>query len=277
MGSCNTTSMPTAFIPHGGGPWPVLPLSMMPGDETRALGDYMRSIAAAPIQVGAGRPRALLVVSAHWEARTLTVNSGPAPGMLYDYGGFPEAAYQLQWPAPGDPELASEVRALLAKAGHATNEDRRRGYDHGTFIPLMLAYPEADVPVVQLSLRAGLDPAEHLAIGAALAPLRAQGVYILGSGNSFHNLRALFGPTPRMLGAAEDFDAWLTEVITAPADERERRLARWLEAPAARDVHPREEHLLPLMVAAGAAGDQRGVVSWTGTMSGYRVSAHQFG
>jgi hypothetical protein len=167
-----STAMPTAFIPHGGGPWPVLSMSGMPADETQSLAADMRSIATAPQR----RPRALLVISAHWETPTLTVNTGPAPGMYYDYGGFPEAAYQLEWPAPGDPELAAEVRALLDHAGMPCAEDRQRGYDHGTFIPLMLAYPQADVPVVQLSLRRGLDPAEHLAIGEALAPLREQGV-----------------------------------------------------------------------------------------------------
>jgi aromatic ring-opening dioxygenase catalytic subunit (LigB family) len=268
-----TASMPTAFIPHGGGPWPVLSMSSMPADETQSLAAYMRSIAAAP-QV---RPRALLVISAHWETPTLTVNTGPAPGMYYDYGGFPEAAYQLQWPAPGDPELAAEVRALLDHAGLRCEEDRQRGYDHGTFIPLMLAYPQADVPVVQLSLRRGLDPAEHLAIGQALAPLRKQGVYLLGSGNSFHNLRALFSGDRRLVPASEQFDQWLAEAITAPAAERARLLERWADAPMARDAHPREEHLLPLMVVAGAAGNDLGTVTWTGGMSGFRISAHQFG
>lgn len=245
----------------------------MPSHETDELSAYMRSIAVAPPQ----EPRALLVISAHWETAIPTVNAGPAPDMLYDYGGFPEAAYQLQWPAPGDPELASEVRALLQKAGFATGEDRRRGYDHGTFIPLMLAYPQAGVPVVQLSLCANLDPAEHIAVGAALAPLRAQGVYIIGSGNSFHNLGALFKGNRRLRPVAEEFDRWLTQVVSASPAERNRGLEHWLAAPFAREVHPREEHLIPLMVAAGAAGEERGKVTWTGTMSGFRISAHQFG
>jgi aromatic ring-opening dioxygenase catalytic subunit (LigB family) len=265
--------MPTAFIPHGGGPWPVLELPIMPADETAALAAYMRSIAAAPKTT----PRALLVVSAHWETPTLTVNTGAAPGMYYDYGGFPDAAYQLKWPAPGDPRLASEVRSLLRGAGFRCDEDPARGYDHGTFIPLMLAYPAADVPVVQLSLRRGLDPAEHLAIGQALAPLRERGVYILGSGNSFHNLRALFGASRRLVPASEAFDRWLAAAVAAPPAERARLLERWDQAPAARECHPREEHLLPLMVVAGAAGGDPGVVSWTGSMAGFRVSAHQFG
>jgi aromatic ring-opening dioxygenase catalytic subunit (LigB family) len=268
-----TTSMPTAFIPHGGGPWPVLPMAAMPVDETHSLAAYMRSIAAAPPH----RPRALLVISAHWETPTLTVNTGAAPGMYYDYGGFPDAAYQLKWPAPGDPELAAEVRALLGKAGLRCDEDRQRGYDHGTFVPLMLAYPQADVPVVQLSLRRGLDPAEHLAIGQALAPLREQSVYLLGSGNSFHNLRALFGGDRRLVSASEQFDGWLANAVVAPPAERTRLLERWADAPMARDCHPREEHLLPLMVVAGAAGQDAGAVTWMGSMGGFRISAHQFG
>lgn len=268
-----TASMPTAFIPHGGGPWPVLSMNGMPADETQSLAAYMRSIAAAPPR----RPRALLVISAHWETPTLTVNTGAAPGMYYDYGGFPDAAYRLKWPAPGDPELAAEVRALLDHAGLPCGEDRQRGYDHGTFIPLMLAYPEADVPVVQLSLRRGLDPAEHLAIGQALAPLREQGVYLLGSGNSFHNLRGMFSGERRLTAAAEQFDRWLAEAVTAAPAERVRLLERWADAPMARECHPREEHLLPLMVVAGAAMHDPGSVTWTGSMAGFRISAHQFG
>lgn len=271
--SAKPQPLPAAFIPHGGGPWPILELPMMPADETRALAEYMRSIAALPPQ----RPRALLVISAHWEESVATVNTGAAPGMYYDYGGFPPEAYQLQWPAPGDPELASEVGALLRGAGFRTAYNAERGYDHGTFVPLLLAYPRADVPVVQLSLKRGLDPAEHLAMGRALAPLRQQGVYILGSGNSYHNLRAFFGRDPRSAAASQAFDAWLNQVVTMPAGEREAHLAQWERAPDARLCHPREEHLIPLMVVAGAAGDAQGRVTWSGTMGGKQLSAHHFG
>jgi aromatic ring-opening dioxygenase catalytic subunit (LigB family) len=247
-------------------------LPMMPDAEGPPLADYMRSIG----QLGP-RPRALLVVSAHWEAPVFTVNRGAAPPMLYDYGGFPDEAYTYQWPAPGDPELGGRVLDLLRGAGLSTAEDRARGYDHGTFIPLMLAYPEADVPVVQVSLKRGLDPAEHLAMGRALAPLRDEGVLILGSGNSFHNLRAVFRGEASFEDVSEEFDAWLTDAITRPAAERDGALERWAEAPAARESHPREEHLIPLMVAAGAAGDDLGRVAWSGTMRGMRIAAHHFG
>lgn len=260
--------MPTAFVPHGGGPWPVLPLDGTDPAETKALAAYLRSIADVR------RPRALLVISAHWEEAEFTVNTGPAPGMLYDYGGFPAEAYTLRWPAPGAPTVASEVRDLLADAGLDSRTDDARGYDHGTFIPLMLAWPAADVPVVQLSLKRGLDPEAHLALGRALAPLRDRGVYIVGSGNSFHNLRSFFSRSPAAALASERFDAWLAETVAST--ERDTRLARWAEAPDARFCHPREEHLLPLMVVAGAA-DEVGRVEWTGTAFGKRVSAHHFG
>ena len=134
MALTSPTRMPTAFVPHGGGPWPILPLRGTDPSETQALADYMRSIADVP------RPRALLVVSAHWEAAQVTVNTNPAPGMYYDYGGFPAEAYQLQWPAPGAPDVAEEVRELLAGAGMDSRQDDRRGYDHGTFIPLSGKY-----------------------------------------------------------------------------------------------------------------------------------------
>jgi aromatic ring-opening dioxygenase catalytic subunit (LigB family) len=163
----------------------------------------------------------------------------------------------------------------LGDAGIAAKTDARRGFDHGTFIPFKLSWPEADVPTIQLSLKAGLDPAEHLAIGRALAPLRDEGVLILGSGMSYHNLGEL-----RRGGAAQAstvFDTWLQEAATADPETRARRLADWASAPAARRAHPREEHLLPLMVVAGAADRDVGRVSWSEDWMGARISAFQFG
>jgi aromatic ring-opening dioxygenase catalytic subunit (LigB family) len=195
--------------------------------------------------------------------------------MLYDYYGFPEASYHLTWPAPGDPKLAARVRELLGGAGFKTAEDAHRGYDHGTFVPFKLTWPEADVPVVQLSLIDGLDPQEHLKMGRALAPLRDEGVFILGSGNTFHNMRGFRDPSARD-GAAQ-FDAWLQKAVTAPPGERDAKLADWESAPYARFAHPREEHLVPLMFAAGAAGEDRGAVSWSGTFMGVAGSGFNFG
>jgi aromatic ring-opening dioxygenase catalytic subunit (LigB family) len=167
------------------------------------------------------------------------------------------------------------VRDLLEKSGFATAEDRERGYDHGTFVPLKLTYPEADIPVVQLSLKAGLDPEEHLRISRALAPLRDEGVFILGSGMTFHNLRAF--RDPRAHPVAETFDTWLREIAVLPAAERDKQLTAWEAAPVARLAHPREEHLAPLFVIAGAAGEDRATVPYNATYMGLRLSAYHFG
>lgn len=262
--------MPVAFVPHGGGPWPFVDLGI-PEAEVSSLSRYLTSLRELPPR----RPKALLVVSAHWEEAVPTVMTSPRPPMLYDYYGFPPEAYRITWPAPGDPELAGRVRALLGEAGLASAEDPERGFDHGTFVPFKVTYPDADVPAVQLSLAKGLDPVAHLAIGRALSPLRDEGVLILGSGLTFHDLRA-FGD-PRSVAVSETFDAWLAGAVTRGPEERDRLLAGWADAPAARRAHPREEHLLPLMVIAGAAGDDVGRVGWTGTFAGMRISAAHFG
>jgi aromatic ring-opening dioxygenase catalytic subunit (LigB family) len=238
--------------------------------ELDALSAYLRSLAhVAPV-----KPRAVLMISAHWEERVPTVQTAARPPLLFDYYGFPEESYRLTWPAPGDPALAARVQALLQAAGFPTGEDPARGYDHGAFVPMKVTWPEADIPTVQLSLKRGLDPAEHLAIGRALAPLRDEGILLLGSGMSYHNLR-LFGPAGRAPAAA--FDAWLGETVTQGSAARAERLTRWSSAPAARQAHPREEHLLPLMVIAGAAGEDRGRVAYNGTILGLKLSAVHFG
>jgi len=263
--------MPVVFLPHGGGPWPFVDLGFDDKPGFEALAGYLRSVAELP----AVAPRALLVVSAHWEADVPTVMDGERPPLLFDYYGFPPESYRLAWPAPGEPRLAARVRKLLEAAGFATAADARRGFDHGTFVPLKLAYPDADVPVVQLSLVAGLDPEAHLCMGRALAPLRDEGVFIIGSGMTFHNLRAFMDPRARPV--AETFDGWLRETMALAPEERDRRLAAWKEAPAARQAHPREEHLVPLFVAAGAGGDDMVTVPYNDTYLGLRLSAYHFG
>ncbi|KFE68936.1 DODA-type extradiol aromatic ring-opening family dioxygenase [Hyalangium minutum] len=263
--------MPVVFLPHGGGPWPFVDLGFDDKPGFDALSGYLRSVRAVP-KTG---PKALLVISAHWEEPLPTVMTAERPPMLYDYYGFPPESYALTWPAPGHPKLAERVRQLLGAAGFQTAADPQRGYDHGTFVPLKLTYPEADVPVVQLSLKQGLDPQEHLAMGRALAPLRDEGVFIIGSGMTFHNLRAFMDPRSR--GIAEQFDAWLRESATLEPKERDGRLIHWEEAPVARLAHPREEHLLPLMVIAGAAGSDRGTTAYNATFMGLRLSAYHFG
>lgn len=262
------TRMPVVYLPHGGGPWPYIDMGF---EDTENLATYLRELAKLPKTP----PKALLVISAHWEERDPSVMTSARPPMLYDYYGFPPAAYELQWPAPGEPALAKRVQELLRAAGIPSGANSERGFDHGTFVPLKLTYPDANVPTVQLSLKAGLDPEEHLAIGRALAPLRDEGVFIIGSGLSFHNLRAFRDPRARPI--AETFDAWLRDVATRPQAERDRALTNWSIAPMAREAHPREEHLIPLMVIAGAAGEDRGTIGFDGTFMKLRVSAYHYG
>ena len=266
--------LPTLFISHGGGPWPFMEAAFGPPGMWDGLEAYLRGIDA---DVGR-RPRAVLVVSAHWEEARPTVNTGLQPPLLFDYYGFPEHTYQLRYPAPGSPEVAARVCELLAQAGIDSGEDAQRGFDHGVFIPFMLIYPGADVPIVQLSLHRNLDPEFHLELGRALAPLRDEGVLIVGSGLSYHNLRQLMSMQERVIRDAEDFDAWLTAAVEQPdAAERDRLLVAWETAPGARACHPRSDHLVPLFVAAGAAGDDRGCRSYADHMLGKAVSAYRFG
>ncbi|NUP11918.1 MAG: dioxygenase [Polyangiaceae bacterium] len=262
--------MPVAFFPHGGGPWPFVDLGF-DKSEVGKLADYTRSIAAlAPTP-----PKALLVVSAHWEESVPTLMTAERPPILYDYYGFPAESYQIEWPAPGAPGVAARVASLLQSAGFRTASDDRRGFDHGTFVPLKLAYPNAEIPTVQLSLISSLDPSAHLAMGRALTPLRDEGVLILGSGMSFHNLRAFRDKRYRV--AAQAFDEWLRDAAMAETGERDRRLVEWEGAPSARDSHPREEHLLPMMVVAGAAGSDAATIAYNEPFAGMPLSAIHYG
>lgn len=264
-----TQRLPTFFLSHGGGPWPF-----MDGPYRQAHAQLEASLRALPATLPQ-KPRAILMISAHWEEPAFTVMTSPAPGMLYDYGGFPPHTYRVVYPAPGDPVLAERVVALIEAAGLPTARDAQRGFDHGAFCTLVPMYPQAELPVVQLSLKKGLDPAEHLALGRALAPLRDEGVLILGSGFSFHNLR-LYGPAGAEPSAA--FDAWLQTSLPSP-EARDERLMAWAQAPSARLAHPREEHLLPLMVAAGAAEGEAGKCNYHETefMGGVTASSFRFG
>ena len=261
---------PTYFINHGGGPC----FFLKPGPMRSAwheLEDYLREFAGSLPE----QPRAILVISGHWEAAQPTVNSGATPPLLYDYGGFPDHTYRLQWPSPGSPELAAEIRERLAAAGIASVSDSRRGWDHGVFVPFKVMFPQADIPVVQLSLQQGLDPATHIAIGRALTSLRQDGVLIIGSGQTYHNMRG-FGGGAALDPAAEAFDAWLREAMVDPYG-RDEALAAWEQAPGAREAQPHEDHLLPLMVAAGAASGEPGEVVFHGHALGKPISGFRFG
>jgi aromatic ring-opening dioxygenase catalytic subunit (LigB family) len=270
MSASRDTKQPTLYIPHGGGPCFFMDWTMGPRDTWDALAGWLRNVPLALRET----PKALLVVSAHWEAPVPTVTSAAAPPLLFDYYGFPPHTYQLTWPAPGSPELASRVRGLLSGAGIESSDDGQRGFDHGVFVPLKVAYPEPRIPAVQLSLQAGLDPARHVAIGRALEPLRREGVLIVGSGMSYHNMRGFMAPDTRDVSAR--FDEWLAAAVAAPHEERDAALADWSRAPMARQSHPREEHLLPLMVVAGAAGADRGKQVLRDEVMGAVVSAFRF-
>lgn len=223
------------------------------------------------------KPTGIVLVSAHWLEDGFRVTSGRQPELIYDYRGFPPHTYELSYPAPGDPDLAHRVAAALGDAGLPSAQDAQRGFDHGMFIPLKVMRPGADIPVVQLSLRRDLDPAAHLAAGHALAALRDDGVLVLASGMSFHNMRgygdARFGPI------SDRFDAWLTETVRAPAAEREQRLRDWESAPEARACHPPggEEHFIPLLVAAGAADGDEGERIYSERVMETTLSAFRFG
>ncbi len=266
----NQALLPTLFIPHGGGPCFFMDWTMGPPDTWVRMADFLKNLGAS---VGR-RPKAVLVISGHWEEPEFTIGSGINPSLIYDYSGFPPHTYQLKYAAQGAPELALRVQELLraAEIHAATNPDR--GWDHGVFIPFKLIFPDADVPIVQISLKAGLDPTEHIAAGRALAPLRKEDVLIVGSGMSFHNLRG-FRPGG-VVEASDQFDQWLTDAVIDP-DSRERKLVGWANAPAAREAHPREEHLIPLMVAAGAGRGDTGRKIFSDRVMGATVSAFQFG
>ncbi|MYM65350.1 dioxygenase [Pseudoduganella sp. FT55W] len=262
--------LPTYFLSHGGGPWPFMMDQV--GHLYAKLDASLRDI---PRQIGV-TPKAVLVITAHWEGREFMLSSSAKPPMIYDYGGFPPHTYQVQYSAPGSPELAAQVQALLQAGGHAAVLDAERGFDHGTFSAMYPVYPQADVPIVQLSLKYGLDPETHLAVGRLLAPLREQGVLIIGSGLSYHNLRAF---NANGAAASHAFDGWLQQAMALPPQERSAALVEWEQAPAARMAHPREEHLLPLMVVVGAAENEPATMPYheDAFMGALAVSSYRFG
>jgi len=234
--------LPAVFISHGS---PMLVFEDIPARQFMArLGNTL------------GRPRAILCVSAHWEADQPTVSAAARPETIHDFYGFPEELYRLHYPAPGAPDLAQRAAALIEASGGRCAVDGSRGLDHGAWNPLLLMYPEADVPVTQLSILSSLEPTPHLALGRALAPLRDEGVLVLCSGGAVHNLRQFQVDRERPAPWAASFDDWLAERVTAGdaaglAAYRETR-------PDGRMAHPRAEHFMPLFVAMGAGGEGPG-------------------
>lgn len=235
----NTTTQraPVFFISHGAPTFALEPGQL--GARLRAMGRQLSGV------------KAVLVVSPHWQTRELQVLTTARPETVHDFGGFPAALYQLQYPAPGQPELALEALRLLVQAGWPVTADASRGLDHGAWVPLWHLLPQANIPVFQVSMPHQLDTAGALALGRALAPLRDQGVLIVGSGSLTHNLYDLQPPAVPAVAYAVEFAHWIRHAVTrADSDAlvNYRRLA-----PHAERAHPTQEHFLPLLVALGAS------------------------
>lgn len=239
---------PVLFIPHGGGPRPLL------DDPTHQ--QLVEFLQRAPSLFPT--PDAIVVISAHWEENKVAITSGESPSLIYDYYGFPEESYHIQYSAPGAPQLAHSIHQTLQQKGIPSTLVEQRGFDHGMFVPLKLMYPQAQIPCIQISLLHNLNAQAHIVIGQALSALRDQNILFLGSGFSFHNMKAFYSSSP---GERDDanvaFEYWLNDTCTSSdlSDlQRLQRLADWVSAPGARYCHPREEHLLPLQVCAGLGG-----------------------
>ena len=230
--------LPSLFISHGA------PTLLIEPGPTR---DFLAALGA-----GMERPRAIVCISAHWTTPAPLAASTPQPGLIYDFGGFPDELYRMTYPAPGDPPLAGRIASLLQNQGIETGLEPSRGLDHGAWVPLRLMYPHADIPVVELSVQPRLSPAHHLAIGAALRPLREEGVLILASGSATHNLRDFFGRAVDAppLDYAREFDDWLCAAVET--NDRASLLDYGKQGPHALTNHPTPEHFLPLLVAMGA-------------------------
>ena len=265
----DTIKFPALFISHGGGPWPYIE------DMRQRFALTAAELEKLPATLPA-RPKAILVITGHWEAPQFTVSTAAHPPMEYDYYGFPEHTYHVQYPAAGNSAMAKRVGDLLGLAGIACEEDENRGFDHGVFVPLMLMYPAADVPVVMFSMKSSYDALEHIKVGEALAPLRDEGVLIIGSGLTYHNMRG-FG-RPASYEPSVQFEHYLNQAISDPdPQKRNQALVDWEHAPFARLVHPREDHLIPLMVVAGAAGESIGQRIFTDTVFEVAMASYRFG
>ena len=253
---------PTLFLSHGS---PMLALQDIPARQ------FLQDLGPA-----LDRPDAILVISAHWETDVPAVNAVANNATIHDFYGFPPALYQLAYPAPGAPDLARRTADLIAGANLPTRLDDRQGFDHGTFVPAYVMYPTADVPVYQVSLRHDYDPAAHFALGRALAPLRDEGVLIVGSGLSYHNLR-LFGPGAKV--PSDAFDSWLDATLRQPQPDRTNALLDWESAPYARTCHAQEDHLVPLFAALGAAEGEAATRTYhdTDLFGGVTASSWRFG
>lgn len=260
---------PVLFISHGGGPWPYV-------KELRdKFAITARELENLPATLPA-KPNAVLVITGHWQEPEFTVSSATHPPMEYDYYGFPEHTYHVQYPAAGSPKLSRRVCELLKAADIKCIKDVNRGFDHGVFVPMSLMYPQAEIPIVLVSMKSTYDPFEHIRLGEALAPLRDEGVLIIGSGLTYHNMRG-FGRHESYKPSVK-FEQYLNAAIADHDPQRRNRaLLNWEQAPFARLVHPREDHLIPLMVVAGAAGKDTGQRIFIDTAFEVVMASYRFG
>ncbi len=262
--------MPTWFIPHGAGP--CFFMDWNPSDTWHKMSQFLKDLPSTL----PSKPKAILMISAHWMESTISLTGAQNPELIYDYHGFPPHTYDLQYSAKGDPGLAQEIIKALADSQISAKLDTSRGFDHGMFIPMLLMFPKADIPVIELSLHNNLDPKTHLDLGLALERFRDEGVLMIGSGMSFHNMRGYgqpsFGPI------SDEFDEWLSKVVESDPVKRNQDLIDWTNGPSARLCHPvgQEEHLLPLMVVAGAASKERGYKVFTDKVLETSISAFVF-
>jgi aromatic ring-opening dioxygenase catalytic subunit (LigB family) len=262
----NTIRMPALYIPHGGGP-----SFFMHGERKQRYQDTEDFLSGVRGLLPA-TPKAILIVTAHWETDIPSFTGGAHPELIYDYYGFPPETYQLQYPAYGEPALAAQAANLLRMAGFLANVEPNYGWDHGVFIPLKVMFPKADIPVVAMSLHTSLDAKLHCKLGQAINSLRDEGVLIVGSGMSFHNLRYFNEGGP----ASQAFHQWLDHALAGDWSERTDRLSKWEMAPGGRASHPREEHLIPLMVASGAGGNSPARKLWGGMVGPTHLASWAF-
>ncbi|TMW67321.1 hypothetical protein Poli38472_012437 [Pythium oligandrum] len=271
MTDTTRTRQPAVFVPHGGGPMPIL------GDPGHAeMVQWLKSFRKTFIKT---KPDAIVLVTAHWEEKVTTITSAAQPKLLYDYYGFPPKAYDIKYPAPGHPELADRIKGLLGEQRILAKLDDARGNDHGVFIPMKLMFPNADIPVVQMSIYDSLNPEQHIKLGEALSSLRDDNILIVGSGLSFHSFKYFFGDKAEANRVSVPFHEYLVDALvnTTNPSERRKKLSQWSKAPFAREVHPREEHLMPLLVVAGAGLREPCQEIFSGLVMDIRTSGFLFG
>ncbi|KAK3089079.1 hypothetical protein FSP39_000599 [Pinctada imbricata] len=269
-------SQPVIFLSHGGGPSYYLSSQDMPifkgMDKDSTAAQYLQNLSR---NAGLSKPDAIVVLSAHWEEPVCSVLSNPRPSLYFDYEGFPPETYKLTWPVPGSPQVANKVEGLLQGEGIRTRQEKSRGLDHGVFVPLKLAFPDADIPVLQVSLLQNLDMKDHLAIAEALSPLSAENILLVGSGFTTHGgmWKWETKPQPWLL----HYQTWLHDVLFNPsysAKERKDKILKYSSVPNFQKAHKRIEHFLPMMMASAAANYRPGKVIFSEFLGDTMLNEH---